>query len=241
VIELAASANATFAGNHRGEPESVAVQLAAAEDAAYPAEEQLGIAEVVAKPSGLDAIKRHEEDIVTALQSRVTAPISFVDTPLTEVVVFLSDEYGFPVVIDEAAFDAVAASPDVPITFSIQNVSLRSALNLMLRNAGKEEELTYIMDNEGLVITTAEEASSHLEPVVYDIGEITSSLGTNAEEISKIILETVARDMWQVSGSGEGTVQPIGSRYLVISQSQSVHDKIAKLLAQMRQKGEAAK
>jgi hypothetical protein len=36
-------------------------------------------------------------------------------------------------------------------------------------------------------------------------------------------------------------MQPIGSRYLVISQSQSVHDKIVKLLTQMQQKGEAAK
>jgi hypothetical protein len=34
-------------------------------------------------------------------------------------------------------------------------------------------------------------------------------------------------------------VQPIGDQYLVISQSQSVHDKIVKLLAQMRENGES--
>jgi hypothetical protein len=90
------------------------------------------------------------------------------------------------------------------------------------------------------VITTIEEARAHLEPVVYDIGEIASLLGTNVEEVSKIISETVARDTWQVSGSGEGTMQPIGSGYLVISQSQAVHEEIAKLLEQMQQKGEAA-
>jgi hypothetical protein len=215
----------------------VLVQLTSAEETAVPPTAANAIAQ---EEPGVEGISRNEERIVTALQSRVRAPIEFVETPLREVATYLAEEYGFPVIIDVAAFDAVAASPDMPVTFSIQNVSLRSALKLMLKNVGGED-LTYVVDNEVLVLTTAEEASAHLEPVVYDLGEITSLLGTNVEEISKILSEAVARDTWQVSGSGEGTMQPMGNRYLVISQSQSVHEEIAKLLVQMEQKGEAAK
>ncbi len=234
VLQLTAT-DAQEKGNLVGDADELLVQLAAANvTPASPATAE------APKDPGLDGINRNERRIVAALQSRVRAPMDFVEQPLRDVAEILSQEYGFPIILDQAAFEAVAASPDLPITFSIHDVSLKSALNLMLKNSGGEA-LTYIVDNEVLVITTLEEAESHLEPIMYDIEETTSLLGTKVEEMSKIISETVAQGTWEVNGTGEGTMQPIGSRFLVISQSQSVHDKIAKLLAQMQQKGEAAK
>ena len=77
----------------------------------------------------------------------------------------ISEDYELPVVIDTAALDAVASSPDVEISISIGNVTLRSALELMLKSVG-DGDLTYIVDNEVLMITTHEEAEKRLEVVV---------------------------------------------------------------------------
>jgi RNA polymerase sigma factor (sigma-70 family) len=239
VVQLAATTDASPENNQLEEPGSIPVQLAVAEEPATPpAAEQATTPAEAADASGLDGINRNEERIVTALKSRVRAPFDFMEQPLRDVAAFLSDEYGFPVMIDQPALDAVGASPDLPVSLQVQNVSLKSALNLMLKNSAIE--LSYIVDDEVLLITTVEQAEAHLEPVVYDLTEITSLLGTNVEEIAKIISETVARDAWEVNGTGEGTMQPLSKQYLVISQSQSVHDKIVKLLVQMQQKAEAA-
>jgi RNA polymerase sigma factor (sigma-70 family) len=220
-----------------GDADELPVQLTSAEDdtTTPPA----ATTATAPEEAGIDAINGNEQRIVTALQSRVRTPIDFVEQPLRDVAAFLSEEYGFPILIDQPALDAEGSSPDLPVTLQVKNVSLRSALNLMLKN--NPGQLSYIVDNEVLVITSAEEAAAHMEAVIYDLGQITELLGSNIEEVSKIISETVARDAWEVNGTGEGTMQPLSNRYLVISQSQAVHEDIAKLLAQMQQKAEAAK
>ena len=70
---------------------------------------------------------------------------------------------------DTAALEAVAASPDVEVTINISNVTLRSALELMLKEV---EDLTYIVDNEVLLITTEEEADTRLQVKVYPVADL---------------------------------------------------------------------
>ena len=98
-----------------------------------------------------------ERRIEAVLDSPLRAPFEFVAQPLSDVVQIISEEYDIPIMIDSPALDAVASSPDVEITVTIGNVTLRSALVLILKSAG-EGYLTYITDNEVLMITTLEEA-----------------------------------------------------------------------------------
>ena len=218
------------------ESHDLLVQLTAAEETTAPQATSDGS---VPEEAGVDGINRNEQRIVTALQSRVRAQIDFIEQPLRDVAAILSEEYGFPIMIDQPALDTVGASADLAVSLQVHNVSLKSALNLMLKS--NASQLSYIVDNEVLMITSAEEAAAHMEAVIYDLGQITELLGSNIEEISKIISETVARDAWEINGTGEGTMQPLSNQYLVISQSQAVHEDIAKLLARMQQKAEAAK
>jgi hypothetical protein len=90
-----------------------------------------------------------ERRIYGALREPLREPLDFVEQPLRDVVTIISDTYDIPIQFDNAALDAVAASPDVEVSIQISNVSLKSAMELMLKNAGAEE-LTYIVDNEVL-------------------------------------------------------------------------------------------
>ena len=57
---------------------------------------------------------------------------------------------------------------DEPVTINLQNVTLRSALRLML----KRMQLTYIIKDEVLMITTPEEAESELIAKVYPVADL---------------------------------------------------------------------
>jgi hypothetical protein len=64
--------------------------------------------------------------------------------------------------------EAVGIGPDVPVTRNLSGVSLRSALRLML----KDLELTYVIRDEVLLITTPEEAIAQLATRVYPVADL---------------------------------------------------------------------
>src|SRR5690606_26519825 len=166
-----------------------------------------------------------ERRIEAALDSPLRAPMDFVSQPLSDVVHVISDDYQIPIVIDTAALDAVASSPDVEVSFSIANVTFRSALELMLKSVG-EGDLTYIIDNEVLMITTLEEAEKRLEIRVYVVNDLVregSSLvwtdDADFNPLIDVIIATVESDSWLENGTGEGEVQPLSPGMLVVAQT----------------------
>ncbi|PQO27549.1 hypothetical protein C5Y96_18650 [Blastopirellula marina] len=107
-----------------------------------------------------------EQKIFQQLESETK--IQFIDTPLEEVVGYLKQLHGIEIQIDNRALEDVGLSTDTPVTRNIEGISLRSALRLML----KELDLTYIVANEVLMITTPEEAESELITKVYPVADL---------------------------------------------------------------------
>jgi len=101
-------------------------------------------------------------------QLEAETKIQFIDTPLEEVVGYLKQLHGIEIQIDNRALEDVGLSTDTPVTRNIEGISLRSALRLML----KELDLTYIVANEVLMITTPEEAESELITKVYPVADL---------------------------------------------------------------------
>jgi tetratricopeptide (TPR) repeat protein len=120
-----------------------------------------------------------EQRIGTALSGPLTAAgLDFVETPLEEVVAFLQDEYDIPIVVDTPELDDVGIDPSEPISVNLRNITLRSALRLMLSRI----DLTYVIQDEVLLITTPEKAETILIPKVYPVADLVlpidaSSLG----------------------------------------------------------------
>ncbi|RCS54678.1 hypothetical protein DTL42_05995 [Bremerella cremea] len=94
--------------------------------------------------------------------------IQFIDTPLEDVVNYLKTLHGIEIQIDNRALEDLSLTSDMPVTRNIEGISLRSALRLML----KELDLTYIVANEVLMITTQEEADSELITKVYPVADL---------------------------------------------------------------------
>ncbi len=170
--------------------------------------------------------------------------MAFTDTPLTDVIDFLVDCHShklghrFEIQIDTKALSDAGIAPDTPMTKSLKGVSLRSALNLML----KDLNLTWTIDNEVLLITTPEEAENRLTTKVLDVADLVvcrdskGKLWNDYDSLIDMIKSTVSPTTWDDVG-GPGSICPAdtgSAKALVISQTYLVHDRVADMLAKLR-------
>jgi hypothetical protein len=173
------------------------------------------------------SVAKIEEALRAPLRS---AGLDFIDVPLEKVVELLQQEYGISVQLDTAALDEMGLGPEEPVTVHIRNMSLESALRLMLRQLG----LTYLIQYEVLMITSPEEAESCVKVCVYDIRDLVAAGQPKAmQALVDGIVSCTARDGWASHG-GDGEIRPVPPNLLVISQTPVVHDEIRGLLAAIR-------
>jgi hypothetical protein len=107
-----------------------------------------------------------EERITTQLDETTT--IEFVETPLSDVVEYLKDLHKIEIQLDTRALEDAGAGSDTPITKNLKGISLRSALRLMLGGL----DLTYMIKDEVLLITTPEKASAEMVTKVYPVADL---------------------------------------------------------------------
>jgi hypothetical protein len=175
-----------------------------------------------------------EQKIRKALES--PTEMEFIDVPLQDVVDYLKHKHGIEIQIDARALEDVGIGTDTPVTRRLKGVSLRSALQLVLR----ELDLTFVIQDEVLLITTPEEAQSRLLTVLYPIGNLMppgcedpkdrEAYGTKLVETIAGLVEPAT---WDASG-GPGTAAPLCTRaldLLVVSQTEDVQREIAGLLS----------
>jgi hypothetical protein len=204
-------------------------------DAAEPAEE-LGIAsedETDLSASATDLVRRSpiETQILSRLKHR-TPPLEFLNWPLKDVTAVIAEEIGGEVWIDEVALDAVAIDSNIEVSGSFKKVPLQSALRIMLGSVN----LTYVVKDNVLVITTLEDAESMLEPHVYNLESIVTS-PVDLKELAEVIPQTIRPETWLAAGRGEGTIATLGKNLLVINQTVSVHEEIDKFFEQLSRGG----
>lgn len=158
--------------------------------------------------------------------------LDFTEEPLENVINFLQEEYQIPIQIDEPALEDSGITRDEPLTINIQNVSLQSALRLMLKRKG----LTYIFRDEVMIITTPEVAEAELMACVYDVRDLIgrNQGNKNLTALEEAITSCVARQTWTVYG-GAAEIKPLQPGLLVVAQTRAVQVEIEKLLALIRE------
>jgi hypothetical protein len=159
-----------------------------------------------------------------------SAGLEFPDgTPLEEIIAFLREEYDVEIVLDTVALDELGIGPDEPISISLRNIRLDQAMRRMLEPL----ELTYVVDDGVLLVTSEEEALTKLRLAIYDVRDLVSQ--GDYDSLRKIIVSTIAADTWAGSGSGESEIRAYPQRgAFVVLQTISVHEEIANLLTAMR-------
>lgn len=166
--------------------------------------------------------RRIEKALATPLHR---TGLDYVDQPLEDIVAQLMEEYGIPIQINKAALEEAGISPDTKISATIHNVSFRSGLRLML----KTSQLTYLIENEVLLITTKEDAEKDVKVCVYDVRRLASDNG-DLTQLIEIICSCVVTDTWARNGKGVAEIRPFKPGLLVIAQTHLAHEEIRNLL-----------
>jgi hypothetical protein len=107
-----------------------------------------------------------EAKIVAALEDNTE--LEFADQPLADVVEYLKERHGIEIQLDNRALADAGLGSDAPITRNLKGVSLRSALRLTLG----ELDLTYVIRDEVLLITSNTEAENLLSTRVYPVADL---------------------------------------------------------------------
>jgi type II secretory pathway component GspD/PulD (secretin) len=108
------------------------------------------------------------------IERSLTQPVSFdfKDRPLREVITELRAMTSLNIIPDVAALEEENVSLDKPLTLNLEGVSLRSALNLLLRQA----HLTYVIKDEALQVTTPTHARGKLVQKTYSVADLVISV-----------------------------------------------------------------
>ena len=107
-----------------------------------------------------------EQRLEAALAERTD--LAFTDTPLTDAIDFLEDVHGISIIIDTAALQDEGVDPSSPVNIELSGITLRSALKLMLTPL----QLTYVIEDEVMKITTQAKADEVLTTRVYPVADL---------------------------------------------------------------------
>lgn len=216
-----------------GEPTPVAGETAQDEKSVLAGEAR---APAAANGDFCQCVGQTNPSAVEKIERALKMPLSqngldFSDTPLVEVVNVLQTDYGIPIQLDAPALDEIGLAAEEAVTVNLHNISLESALRLML----KRLQLTYVIRDEVLIITTPEEAEAQLLTCVYDIRDIVHDPNDKTvRPLIDTILSCVATETWAKNGGGEAEIRMLEPGLLVISQIQPIHDEVRDLIKTIR-------
>lgn len=171
-----------------------------------------------------------------AIARALTKPldVEYFETPLSDVAEHLADTLKVPVLIHRKALDEVNIRHDTPVTFRLPGTSGRSALSLMLGQL----DLTWIIKDEVLLITTHQYADQNLEVRVYEVADLVTAApdAVDFNSLEDSITECIRPSTWDHAG-GPGSVSRFylgGIKAIVVAQTCGVHEEIDLLLADLR-------
>jgi hypothetical protein len=175
------------------------------------------------------AVRRKIEQ---ALSAPLHSPgLSFADAPLQAVVEALQAEYRIPIRLDKPALEDAGIGPDLPVTFKIHDISLRSALKHLLRGL----QMKYIIKDEVLLFTTQEAAEKELISCIYSIqGLVDDTDPQSVKSLIEVIQSCVSTETWAVNKGGQAEVRALHPGLLVVTQTPTVQEEVSNLLMKIR-------
>ena len=167
------------------------------------------------------------------------------EVPLDELVPAMAKKLGYPVQLEITALEAIGVDPKTRLSVNIQDGSLAGCLRRTLA----ELDLTYIIRDDALLITSFEGAEANPAVEVYDISDFVDAqakrlFASHAHRRSaeseivliEVIYGSIHPDAWDNVG-GLGTIEVLmlgDSVSLIVTQTESVHEEIRSLLGVLR-------
>jgi len=174
-----------------------------------------------------------EDAILEALDE--PTDVEFAGVALSDAIGELSRNSRVAMLIDDKALtDLGIDAASTEVTLHVSGLRARSALNLLLRPL----ELTWLIDDEVLVVTTLDDADSRLLTRLYPVGDLlqppaNDPLSTpTADDLVEVLAATIHPDSWADVG-GPGSIKVVRET-LVVMQTYSTHERVARLLKELR-------
>lgn len=175
--------------------------------------------------------KREQDQLIkaeVAIREKLVERDAFAyeDMPLKEIVNDLKMKWDIPIVIDMKALSEASVTADQPISIQLPKVTRKSGLKLILEPI----ELTYVVRDEVLVVTTQEEAKRTLFTCFYDLRDLITAVEEDELRARKLFGEAApaaetkptAKESPKTDQAGGADVKP---QHLDLAASQSAMTK----------------
>ena len=160
------------------------------------------------------------------------AEVDAIDQPLIDVIRQLRDGTGQNFAIDLPALEEEGVTTSTAVSLQLRGVTLRSALKILL----SEFNLTWIVENEVIKITSVTRAMGTLDVRAYRVGGLLmpdEDKEQQLERLIELVQSTIEPDSWDELG-GPGTIRSFpGGDSIFVRQHQSIHHRIELLLFSM--------
>ena len=95
--------------------------------------------------------------------------LHFHDVPLTEVIRHIATVHGINIAMKTRAIETEGLTANQPVSIDVDGITLKSALNLLLDQAGG---LVYSIENETLMITNRLEQETKYVVATYNVADL---------------------------------------------------------------------
>lgn len=181
--------------------------------------------------------KSDDGKILAGLEKQIDVDV--IETPLDDVMQDIAKRAGIAIQLDYRAMEEVGIGGDTPVTRLLRGIRLQSTLRLMLR----EMDLTFVVRDGVLLVTTPEEAEGDLIVRVLPVSDLVPSAsdGERLEQLTpfsdhdaliKLIVATIRPTTWEYVG-GPGAIEAYRG-CLVLAQTEEVLNDINSLIAGLR-------
>lgn len=156
---------------------------------------------------------------------------NYTDSPLDETLKQVGQRFNINIWIDKKSLTAEGGNLDQPVTLVLPDASLATGLQLILEPL----QLTYVIEDEVLKITTQVRADEKMSTRVYPVRDLVVTVdGDDYETLMTAIHEQTSGKWEYVDGEGGAISALPNAASLAIRTTQQVHREIEGLLTALR-------
>jgi hypothetical protein len=130
------------------------------------------VVRVVALAAAVWSVGAAPRDEASISLDRRIPQVRFEAVALTDAIDFLRDVGRLNLRVNWTALEAAGIDRTSPVTFYLRNITVRKALDAVLREAGSGQKLAFEVEEGVIEVTTQEEADRILTTEVYDIRDL---------------------------------------------------------------------
>jgi len=181
------------------------------------------------------AAQAAEDRILAILKTPFTGNTH--NTTLVAVLAGIKQSSSLPIQVDTKVLEEASIDVNSPVNCELPPVMLRSALDRILGPL----DLTWVIQDECLLVTTPDKASNELITKVYPVLDLVAVHnpdnpgGLNFQPLLQLFTDTIAPTTWDEVGGPGAIMYSSGSGSIIASQTREVHEQMALLLVALRQ------